>query len=145
MFRHGMRPRIDREQVGSWKWMDVPCRDMNALRRLMLTQDLHRRVLRLHLNMEVDLEEKVEVDRIVKKLEGSDAAHALAGVLLLNRTGLRLRGGSGGAFPDDLPPVLRDTVARLDQIIEESTVEAEVDRARRALAHLYKMLPGRGQ
>jgi hypothetical protein len=51
-----------------------------------------------------------------------------------------LQVGSGDAFPDDLPPVLKDTVARLDRLIAESTDESEKSRATRALAHLYKLL-----
>jgi hypothetical protein len=39
-----------------------------------------------------------------------------------------------------LPPVLKDTIARLDHIIEEASDEAEKSRATRALAHLYKLL-----
>jgi hypothetical protein len=48
--------------------------------------------------------------------------------------------GSGDAFPDDLPPVLRDTVDRLDRLIAEAIDESEKSKATRALAHLYKLL-----
>jgi hypothetical protein len=51
-----------------------------------------------------------------------------------------LQVGSGDAFPDDLPPVLKDTVARLDRLIADATDESEKSRATRALAHLYKLL-----
>jgi hypothetical protein len=60
-----------------------------------------------------------------------------------DRSGLRLLAGSGDAFTEDLPPVLKDTVARLDRIIAESTEEFEKSRATRALAHLYKLLQSR--
>jgi hypothetical protein len=53
---------------------------------------------------------------------------------------LRLQVGSGDAFPEDLPPVLKDTVARLDLLIAGALDESEKSRATRALAHLYKLL-----
>jgi hypothetical protein len=53
---------------------------------------------------------------------------------------LRLHVGSGDAFPDDLPPVLKDTVARLERLIAVAIEESEKSRATRALAHLYKLL-----
>jgi hypothetical protein len=36
--------------------------------------------------------------------------------------------------------VVKDTIARLDRLIEEASDEAEKARATRALAHLYKLL-----
>ena len=48
--------------------------------------------------------------------------------------------GSGNAFPEDLPPVLKDTVARLDRLVAEAIDESEESRATRALSHLYKLL-----
>jgi hypothetical protein len=60
--------------------------------------------------------------------------------LTVDRAGLQLNVGSGGAFPDDLPPVLKDTVARLDRLIADAVDESEKLRATRALAHLYKLL-----
>jgi hypothetical protein len=62
------------------------------------------------------------------------------GVLLVDRAHLRLQVGSADAFPEDLPPVLQDTVARLDRIVEESVDAAQKERATRALSHLYKLL-----
>ena len=53
---------------------------------------------------------------------------------------LRLQVGSGNAFPENLPPVLKDTVARLDRLVAESIGETEKSKATRALAHLYKLL-----
>ena len=50
------------------------------------------------------------------------------------------KGGFTEGTPDDLPPVLKDTIARLDHMIEEASDEAEKSRATRALAHLYKLL-----
>ena len=140
MFRRGLRPRVDAEKVAFWRWIDVRCRDMNELRALLTTPDLDRHVVRLHLDMTVSLSEESEVERILRDLRGTDATHGRVGVLVEDLANLRLQVGSGDAFPDDLPPVLKDTVARLDRLIAEATDESEKSRATRALAHLYKLL-----
>jgi DNA repair exonuclease SbcCD nuclease subunit len=143
MFRRGLRPRVDAEKVAFWRWLDIRCRDMNDLRNLLTTPDLERHVVRLRLEMAVSLAEESEVERILRDLRGTDAAHGRAGVLVEDRSGMRLHAGSGDAFPEDLPPVLKDTVARLDRLIAESTEEFEKSKATRALAHLYKLLQTR--
>jgi hypothetical protein len=143
MFRRGLRPRVDAEKVAFWRWLDVRCQGINDLRNLLTTPDLDRHVVRLHLDMTVSLSEESEVERILRDLRGTDATHGRAGVLVEDRSGLRLLAGSGDAFTEDLPPVLKDTVARLDRIIAESTEEFEKSRATRALAHLYKLLQSR--
>lgn len=139
-FRHGKRPYVKSEPVAYWGWIDQRCRDLTELRTFMTTPNLERRVVRLHLDMTVSVAEESEVERILRDLEGTDATHGRAGILLVDRTNLKLQAGSGGIFPDDLPPVLMDTIARLDRMIEESIDEAERSRATRALAHLYKLL-----
>jgi DNA repair exonuclease SbcCD nuclease subunit len=143
MFRRGLRPRVDAEKVAFWRWLDVRCRDMNDLRNLLTTPDLDRHVVRLHLDMTVSLSEESEVERILRDLRGTDATHGRAGVVVEDRSGLRLQAGSGDAFPEDLPLVLKDTVARLDRLIAESTEESGRAKATRALAHLYKLLQSR--
>jgi DNA repair exonuclease SbcCD nuclease subunit len=140
LFRRGLRPRVDAETVAFWRWIDVRCRDMNELRSLLTRSDLDRHVVRLHLEMTVSLSEESEVERILRDLRGTDATHGRVGVLLEDLEGLRLQAGSCNAFPEDLPPVLKDTVARLDRLVAESFDESEKSRATRALAHLYKLL-----
>ena len=140
LFRHGLRPRVEAESVAFWRWIDRRCRDVNELRTLLTTQDLDRHVVRLHLDMTVSLAEESEVERILRDLQGTDATHGRAGVLLVDRTNLMLQAGSGAAFPDDLPAVIKDTIARLDRLVADATDEAEKSRATRALAHLYKLL-----
>jgi DNA repair exonuclease SbcCD nuclease subunit len=140
LFRHGLRPRVEAEPVAFWRWVDRRCRNVNELRTLLTTQDLDRHVIRLHLDMTVSLAEESEVERILRDLQGTDATHGRAGVLLVDRTNLRLQPGSGGVFPDDLPTVVKDTIARLDRLIADASDEAEKSRATRALAHLYKLL-----
>ena len=140
LFRRGLRPRVDPEPVAFWRWIDVRCRDMNGLRNLLTNPDLDRCVVRLHLDMSVSLSEESEVERILRELRGTDATHGRVGILVEDLVNLRLQPGSGKAFPDDLPPVLKDTVARLDRRIVYATDEAEKSKATRALAHLYKLL-----
>jgi DNA repair exonuclease SbcCD nuclease subunit len=140
LFRRGRRPRVDPEPVAFWRWVDVHCRDLNELRGVLTMTDLDRHVLRLHLDMVVSLAEETEVERILRDLQGTDATHGRVGVLQVERANLRLEIGSGNAFPEDLPPVLRDTVTRLDQLILNASSEVEEYRAIRALSHLYKLL-----
>jgi DNA repair exonuclease SbcCD nuclease subunit len=140
LFRRGLRPRVDPESVAFWRWIDVRCRDLNELRNLLATADLDRCVVRLHLDMTVSLSEGSEVERILRELRGTEATHGRIGILVEDVTNFRLKAGSGGAFPDDLPPVLKDTVARLEELIVNAIDEAEKAKATRALAHLYKLL-----
>lgn len=140
LFRPGLRPRVHAEPVAFWRWIDVRCRDLNELRNLLTTPDLERHVVRLHLDMVVSVAEESEVERILNDLHGTDAAHGRAGLLVVDRTDLRLQPGSAGVFPENLPPVIKDTIARLDRLIEETEDETEKARAARALAHLFKLL-----
>jgi DNA repair exonuclease SbcCD nuclease subunit len=140
MFRHGLRPRVDESPVAVWRWIDVRCRDMKELRELLTRKDLERHVVRLRLDMTVTLAEESELNRILADLKGTEATHGRAGILIEDTSSLRRQAGPVDVFPDDLPPVLRDTVARLDRIAAESVDEAERDKANRALSHLYKLL-----
>jgi DNA repair exonuclease SbcCD nuclease subunit len=139
LFRHGFRPRVDEAQVAYWQWIDKRCRDLNELRALLTMPNLDRHVVRLHLDMTVSLAEESELGRILRDLEGTDAAHGRAGILVVNREGLRVLAGSED-FPDDLPPVLKDTVARLDRIAAEAVDDSDKEKATRARSHLYKLL-----
>lgn len=140
LFRHGSRPRVEAESVALWRWKDQRCRDMNELRALLTTPNLERHVVRLHLDMTVSLAEESEIERIVRDLQGTDATHGRAGALLVDREDLRLRLDSADVFPDDLSPVLKDTVARLNQIHDDAIDDPARDRAARALSHLYNLL-----
>jgi DNA repair exonuclease SbcCD nuclease subunit len=140
LFRQGLRPRVSAEPVAFWRWMDVRCRDLNELRALLTRPELERHVIRLHLDMAVSVSEENEVDRIVRELQGTDAAHARAGIILVDRSGLRLLPGSLDDFPENLPPVVKATIDRLDRIVSNSNDEGEKEIATRALSHLYKLL-----
>lgn len=140
LFRPGLRPRVASERVASWAWTRVRCRSIGELRELVARPGLDRHVLRLDLDMTVSVSERHEVDRILRDLKGTDAIHGRVGVLVEDRTNLRLQVGAGNAFSADLPPVLKDTVARLDRMVAEAVDEAEKTRATRALSHLYGLL-----
>ena len=73
------------------------CRDLNELRRVLTMQGLDRHVIRLRLDMTVSLSEESEVERIIRDLQGTDATHGRVGVLVVDQTNLRLRGGAGDA------------------------------------------------
>jgi len=51
-----------------------------------------------------------------------------------------VRIGSDNSFPEDLPPVLKDTVVRLQDLAASAAEESEKQRATRALSHLYNLL-----
>lgn len=140
LFRHGSRPRVEEAPVAFWQWIDRRCRDMNELRALLTMQHLERHVVRLHLDMTVSLAEESELARIIRDLEGTEATHGRAGILVVDKAKLRVQAGSVDAFPDDLPPVIKDTVARLDRMVAEAVDEVDKAKATRALAHLYKLL-----
>jgi DNA repair exonuclease SbcCD nuclease subunit len=140
LYRHGTRPRVEESQVASWTWEDVRCRDMNELRALLTRQGLETHVLRLHLDMAVTLAEEVELTRILREMEGTEATHGRAGIAVVDRSKLRIQAGSADDFPDDLPPVLKDTVARLRRLHAEAQSDPEREKASRALSHLYSLV-----
>ena len=140
LFRRGTRPRVSAERVGRWRWMDVSCDDMNELRGFLTASDLQHCVVRLRLSMTISLAEENEVERIVRDMAGTSATHGRVGVLQVDRENLRVRAGSINDFPEDLPPVLKDTVARLDRLATEAPDEAVQARATHALMHLYRLI-----
>lgn len=84
--------------------------------------------------MTVTLAEKSELSRILRDLEETEATTGRVGVLIVDRSKLRISAGSAEVFPNDLPPVLRDTVNRLDRIIAEAadaTVRSAASRCSR--------------
>ncbi len=140
LFRQGLRPRVSPERVAFWRWIDVRCRSLNELRTLLTMSELERHVVRLHLDMAVSVAEESEVERIVRELQGTDAAHGRAGIILVDRSGLRLVPGSVDAFPEHLPPVVKATIDKLHGIVSTSDDDNQKEIATRALSHLYKLL-----
>lgn len=139
--RRGGRPYVQRERVGRWEWRRETVHDVEELRRLR-REDLGHTVLHLALQMDVTLSGYDEVERLLEELGGTDATHGRAGILQVDRTNLRIEGGSSGDFPEDLPNVLRAAVDRLTAMDAEDADTRQKEVARRALFHLYKLVKG---
>jgi DNA repair exonuclease SbcCD nuclease subunit len=129
------RPLLRRLPVARWRWRHEAIRDLATLRALA-AEDLRATVLRLAFDIDADLRERDEIGRILDDLGGNEARHGRAGVLDVDRAGIRIRVGSvEGAFPPDLPAVLQNVVTNL-QAIDAS---GDPDAARRARIALYKL------
>jgi DNA repair exonuclease SbcCD nuclease subunit len=129
------RPLIRKLPVSRWRWRDETIRDLPAFRSLA-SQDLHATVLRLSFDLEVDLREREEIERLLETLEGNEAQPGRAGVVETDRAGIRILLDSvAGAFPQNLPSVLQTTVDHL----QELAAGVDPDVARRARIALYKL------
>jgi DNA repair exonuclease SbcCD nuclease subunit len=131
------RAYVEKIPVAAWRWREETCASLAALAQLRSDDSLRKTVLRLRLEMRLPLAEYDQAQRILVELEGSLAATGKVGVLTLDRSGLRLDVQQSGAFADDLPPVLRSVLRRLE---ERAAVEPE--KAERALHHLYELVRG---
>ncbi len=128
------RALVRPEVVGSWTWRETTCRSMAELRALSVAPDLRRTVLRLTLDMALPMAEYDEAERILGELGGSMATTPRVGVLVVDRTGLRLAKDAPIEFGTELPPVLLAAVGRL-----QAHAENEPALAERALHHLYRL------
>jgi DNA repair exonuclease SbcCD nuclease subunit len=129
------RPLLRKVPVARCRWREEVIRDLGTLRAL-ITEDLNATVLRLGFDIEVDLRERDEIERILDDLAGNEAKHARVRVLDADRSGIRIRISSvADAFPQDLSPVLQTVVEKLQGIAAGS----DVDKARRARIALYKL------
>ena len=135
--RHGRPPVIQREQVARWRWREERCTSVGHLESL-LHQDLKECVLRLMLDMEVGISERVRVDDIIHELRGDEAICGKVGVLQVDTERLEVNVRDGRDFPAELPDVLRAVVTRLQQQAEGP--EGAV--ARQAMVLLHKTLRG---
>ena len=129
------RAIVRSEAVGSWAWRDATCHSMPELRALAAEPNLRKTVLRLSLDMAVPMAEYDEAERIVSELGGSMAATPRAGVLLVDRGGLRLAAASPVEFGTELPPVLQAAARRL-----QDRAGSEPELVERALHHLYRLV-----
>jgi DNA repair exonuclease SbcCD nuclease subunit len=127
------RPLLRKLPVARWRWRDETIRNLPVLRALA-AEDLHSTVLRLSFDIEVDLRERDEIERLLDDLAGNEARHGRAGVLDADRAGIRITSVSG-AFPANLPPVLQTVVDSLHGI----ATGVDPDGARRARIALYKL------
>jgi DNA repair exonuclease SbcCD nuclease subunit len=129
------RPLLRKVPVARWRWREETIRDLGTL-RVLATDDLHATVLRLAFDVEVDLRERDEIERILDDLAGNEARHGRVGVLDADRTGISIRVASvADAFPPNLPPVLQAVVDNLQGI----AAGGDPDTARRARIALYKL------
>jgi DNA repair exonuclease SbcCD nuclease subunit len=131
--RQGRPPLVQRHAVGRWSWRDECCQSLNDLEALR-AEDLKDCVLRLALTMQVSITQLDRVEAILVELQGNEAAHGKAGIVLLDRAGLEIDAGGMGGFEMDLPPVLQSVAARLKARAQEPDGAV----AKRALYHLYK-------
>jgi hypothetical protein len=131
--RYGRPPIIHRESVSQWRWREEQCKSVKDLETLS-NQDLKNTVLRLTLSMQVGLTDLDRVEFLIDQLKGNEAAHGKAGVLQVDRAGLRLDTGDLGAFGEDLPDVLKAVYAKL----QVKAREPDGAIAERAIYHLYR-------
>ena len=142
LFRRGLRPRVEAEPVAFWRWIDVRCRDMNELRRLLTdpgSRSPRRQTASRHDRLPVR-RERGRADPARPPGNRRDPRPRRASCWWITCRSCDCRPVPADAFPDDLPPVLKDTVARLDRLIADAADESEKAKATRALAHLYKLL-----
>ncbi len=132
------RAIVESHRVGTWQWSEQTCSSIEELRALKSDDSLRKCVLKLQIEMRLPITEYDEAGAVLNELQGSLAAHPRVGVLLADRTGLRLEPPGQKDFPDDLPPVLKSTIERL-----VAAAEQEPERAERALHHLFQLVKGR--
>ena len=128
------RALVEREAVAAWSWREETCRSLAELRRLR-DENLRKTVLRLALEMRLPLHEYDEAARILTELEGSLSSHPKVGVLIADRSRLRLDTAASSQIAEDWPEVLRSVVRRLTERAADDPETAE-----RALHHLYALV-----
>jgi DNA repair exonuclease SbcCD nuclease subunit len=133
--RQGRPPTIQKHPIARWRWRDERCGSLDELEALR-AEELHDCVLRLTLTMEVSVTQLDRVEAILVELQGNEATHGKAGVVLLDRGGLELTTADTGGFDAQLPEVLKSVAARLQARAQAPDGEGAV--AKRALYHLYK-------
>ena len=129
------RVRYDAHSVAAWTWRQETVRTMAEL-RLLHAEKLTRTVLRLVVDLRVTAPELEEVDRLLKELKGTSSLHARVGVLLLDRSALRLDSRDIEKALQDVPDVIRAAIQKLKAM--EGTEDEDV--ARRALYQLYQLV-----
>jgi predicted phosphodiesterase len=134
--RRGRPPIIQKERVGHWTWHEQTCRDLATLSALASSDKISSWVLRLVLEMSVSLPELHQVEVLLDQLGGTAATHNRAGVLQLDRSGLTVGAAGEEDFPEELPPVLKTVVRKLQTAREGDQAKL----AERALWHLYRLV-----
>lgn len=130
--RAGRRPSVHKERVGRWTWRDEKVQRLAALRSLA-EDSLESTALRVHLDLDVNLEEQDEVERILNSLAGSEAVRGRAGALSVDRSDFRLD-VAHASLTVDVPEPFRDAESALRARAEHDPI------AKRALVILYRMV-----
>ena len=131
------RTIVEPSRVGTWRWLDETCSSIGELRALHTDQQLRQTVLRLCLDMRLPLADYGEAERLLRELSGSLSANPRVGVLLVDRSGLRLAIEEVEDLGLELPPVLQSVVRRL-----QGKAQHEPEKAERALHQLYQLVSG---
>ena len=128
------RALVEREAVAAWSWREERCRSLAELRRLR-DENLRKTVLSLTLDMRLPLHEYDQAARILTELEGSLSSHPKVGVLIADRSGLRLDATHMSQCTEEWPEVLQSVVRRLKERAADDPKKAE-----RALHLLYRLV-----
>ncbi|MBK7078084.1 MAG: metallophosphoesterase [Myxococcales bacterium] len=126
---------LEPEPVAYWQWQERRATSLADLRDLRREQ-LARAVLRLTVVARLSATEYEEAEAILRELKGTSASHGRVGILVVDRTQLTLDTRGIERQLDNLPAVLRATVARLKELEEGEQAEY----ARAALYHLFRMV-----
>jgi DNA repair exonuclease SbcCD nuclease subunit len=135
--RSGHRAILQKEPVARWTWRHERCGSLDEFEALA-REDLRSTVLRLTFDMRLALPQLDRAEALIRELRGTEAAHGKAGVLDVDRSGLRLDASNLAGFAAELPDVLQSTLERLEALREGD--QAEV--AERAIYHLYRSFQG---
>jgi DNA repair exonuclease SbcCD nuclease subunit len=131
--RSGRKPHIQKKRVGRWIWRAQTCTDLPALESLLTEPDLDKTVLKLALEMTVSLQDFHRVEEILDQLASNDFTIGKVGIIQVDRSRLEQQAVTANEFPDDLPDVIKATIAQLEASEDRQTAD-------RALSHLYKLI-----
>lgn len=134
-FRRQGQAVVHKEPVARWRWREERCASLQQLEALR-HEDLAECVLRLKLEMEVTVSERVHVDDILQELGGNAAVCGKAGVLEIDMAGLSVNVRDTSDFDYGLPETLKSVVDRL----QAQARQPEGKTARQAMVLLHKTL-----
>lgn len=133
MFRRGGgAPVLRKIQVGRWRWVDTTCTTLAHVLELAEVPDLLTTVLRIKLDMVATVDELDEIAQLLDRLRGTSAAHGLAGVLAVDRSGLR-QAAPTPELAARLPEPLRKVLQQLQAAELTDAVR------QRAIHHLFQL------
>lgn len=134
----GVLPVLRQERVNRWFWREETITSMEALAGLA-SEDLKTTVLRLRLDLTVDMLELEALESTLSSLKGSASIKPLAGALICDRSRLRVNVAEWSIQDLGLPATIVATIERLQGEAGSGNKE-QSNRAQRALLILRKML-----